>query len=168
MASCLRVRLRRPHRGPWPSSPGLGRAAGHAWLVGPFLYASCQACAGILEDACYQGDSFGRGQEGTVLGVRAEVTHEGIKARVGQPEMVRGDRPTSLMGEITGKQNVHVVYRADGEMVLPVDPHLRVPLVFLSRQEGWIVKVNPLFSQSRRLPVTEGYPQIRERRGVGF
>ena len=23
MASCLRVRLRRPHRGPWPSSPAL-------------------------------------------------------------------------------------------------------------------------------------------------
>ena len=96
--------------------------------------------------------------------MRAEVTHEGIEARVGQPEMVRGDRPTSLMGEITGKQNVHVVYRADGEMVLPVNPHLRVSLVFLNRQEGWIVKVNPLFSQSRRLPVSEGYPQIRERR----
>ena len=95
--------------------------------------------------------------------MRAEVTHEGIEARVGEPEMVRGDRPTSLMGEITGKQNIHVVYRADGEMVLPADPHLRVSLVFLSRQEGWIVKVNPLFSQSRRLPVTEGYPQIRER-----
>ena len=58
----------------------------------------------------------------------AEVTHEGIEARVGQPEMVRGDRPTSLMGEITGKQNV--IRAAKSQWVkLPNDcPLLRTEL----------------------------------------
>ncbi len=86
------------------------------------------------------------------------VTHE-ASGRVDSPD---GERRSSNVpdGEITGKQNVHVVYRADGEMVIQ-RTHLRVRLCSSIVEEAESESESPLQS-SRRLPVTESYPQIRE------